>query len=113
MYIVWSWWCWWYGGVFGQRALIESYVLLAIPLTAFTEYILEKKLIYRASYLILIACFISLNLFQSWQFSVGVIHYDSMSRKAYWYSLFRTKVEDKFYLMLDSPDIEAAMKGDR
>jgi hypothetical protein len=113
MYIIWSWWCWWYGGGFGQRALIESYALLAIPLTAFTEYIFDKKLMIRASFLLLIVCFIGLNIFQSWQCSMGMIHYDAMTKKAYWDSYFRTKIGPGFYEKLDYPDIKTAMNGDR
>ncbi|HSO78155.1 MAG TPA: glycosyltransferase family 2 protein, partial [Bacteroidales bacterium] len=34
IYIIFSWWCWWYGGGFGQRAFIDSYALMAIPAAA-------------------------------------------------------------------------------
>jgi hypothetical protein len=30
IYIIFSWWCWWYGGGFGQRAFIDSYALMAV-----------------------------------------------------------------------------------
>ena len=36
-YIIFSWDIWWYGGGFGQRAMIPSYVLLGIPLAALLE----------------------------------------------------------------------------
>jgi hypothetical protein len=32
IFVIFSWWCWWYGGSFGQRAMIDIYPLLAIPL---------------------------------------------------------------------------------
>lgn len=113
LYIVWSWWCWWYGGGFGQRALIESYAILSIPIAAFTKYIFEKKLIFRISFLIIIACLISLNIFQTRQYYIGVIHWDAMNKKTYWDSYFRVKVRPGFYDMVDNPDYKAALKGDR
>jgi len=113
LYIIWSWWCWWYGGGFGQRALIESYAVLSIPLTAFTKYIFEKKLIFRISFLFIIACLISLNIFQTRQYYKGVIHWDAMNKKTYWDSYFRLKVRPGFYDMVENPDYKAALKGDR
>jgi len=113
LYVVWSWWCWWYGGGFGQRALIESYAILSIPLTAFVKFIFEKKLVSRISILVIIACLVSLNIFQTRQYYIGVIHWDAMNKETYWDSYFRTKVRPGFYDMVENPDYEAAMKGDR
>ena len=31
LYVFSSWWCWWFGGSFGYRSLVEFYVLLAFP----------------------------------------------------------------------------------
>ena len=112
-YIIWSWWCWWYGGGFGQRALIESYALLSVPFAAFTGFILERKLWLRIVFLFFIVSFTSLNIFQTRQYYIGVIHWDAMNKKAYWDSFFRTKVAPGFYDKVDNPDYQAAMKGDR
>jgi len=113
LYIIWSWWCWWYGGGFGQRALIESYALLAIPFAAFTEFVFKRKWILRVLFLFLLTCFISLNIFETRQYYIGVIHWDAMNKKAYWDSFFRVKVAPGFYDKVDNPDYQAAMKGDR
>lgn len=113
LYIVLSWWCWWYGGGFGHRAMIDSYAVLSIPLAAFITYIFEKKLMYRISFMVIIACFISLNIFQSWQYNIGIIHWDAMNKKTYWDSYFRVKMRQDFYQMVDNPDYKAALKGDR
>ena len=112
-YIVWSWWCWWYGGGFGQRVLIESYALMAFPFAAFTRLMLERKIIIRSLYLLLLTGFISLNIFQTWQYYKGVIHWDSMTRKAYWNIYFRTRPAPTMYEQIDPPDYSAALKGDR
>ena len=36
IYIVLSWWCWWYTG-FGNRAMIDSYAILSFPMAAFID----------------------------------------------------------------------------
>ena len=43
MYIMFSWWCWWYGGGFGMRPMVDSYGILAIPLAAFVAWVFERK----------------------------------------------------------------------
>lgn len=113
LYIIFSWWCWWYGGGFGQRALIESYALLSIPFAACAKFVFERKIILRVIFLFFISCFISLNIFETRQYYVGIIHWDAMNKKAYWDSFFRVKVAPGFYNKIDPPDYQAAMKGDR
>jgi hypothetical protein len=113
LYIIWSWWCWWYGGGFGQRALIESYAVLAFPFAAFAKFILERKIVLRVILLFFIAGFISLNIYQTRQYYVGIIHWDSMSKYNYWDTYFRRKVPPNFYNHLEEPDYQAALKGDR
>ncbi len=113
LYIVWSWWCWWYGGGFGQRALIESYAILAIPFAAFTNRMLEGKWLVKGVFLLMLAAFISLNLFQTRQYYKGVIHWDGMSKEAYWNTYFRTKPAPNLYEVIEPPDYGAALQGCR
>lgn len=113
MYILWSWWCWWYGGSFGQRALIESYALLSIPLAAATQYLMSGKTAIRSAFMSLVIILVTLNIFQTFQYSIGVIHWDSMTKKSYWDTYVRTKVSPAHYEQLDPPDYKAALKGDR
>ncbi len=113
MYILWSWWCWWYGGGFGQRALIESYVLLSVPFAAFVSFVIQKKTVWKTAFFSLLILFITLNVFQTFQYSKGIIHWDSMTKKAYWDTYIRTKTSPAHYEQLEAPDYQAAMKGDR
>ena len=43
VYIIFSWWSWWYGGSFGARPMIDSYGILAIPLAAMIEQMLGMR----------------------------------------------------------------------
>jgi len=112
-YIIWSWWCWWYGGGFGQRSLIESYALLSIPFAACVNYFLKKKLPARIVFAGLVVILISLNILQTYQFTKGIIHYDSMTKRSYWDTYVRFKISPAHYEQIAAPDYQAAMKGDR
>ena len=112
VYVVFSWWCWWYGGSFGQRVLIDIYPVLAIPLAVFFTRVesmkpLLKKVIYTVTLLLIL-----LNLFQTIQAKYNIIHYDSMTRKNYLEVFFTiTKKADR-EKYLQHPDYGKALRGE-
>lgn len=107
IYIIFSWWCWWYGGTFGQRSMIDSYAILSIPLAAFVRYVDEKRIINYIFYSIVLF-FIWLNIFQTYQYEFKCLHYDSMSSKLYFkqFGIMHRKVDFEEYL--DWADYDAA-----
>jgi hypothetical protein len=111
MYIVFSWWSWWYGGGFGQRALIESYTLLALPMTAFITWALEKKWFLYLPFYLLAGWFIFLNIFQTRQYYWGSIHWEGMTREAYWDSFLHYRPSEKFPELIRYPDVQKAKQG--
>jgi hypothetical protein len=113
-YVIFSWWCWWYGGSFGQRAMIDSYALLAIPLAATLEYLVTHKDKFFSKLLLfgVIPFFIWLNIFQSFQYEKGSLHYDAMTKELYLAQFGKYKRVDGFYDLTKSPDYDAARKGE-
>lgn len=110
IYVVYSWWCWWYGGSFGSRPMIDSYPLMAVSLAAFISWAsikLSGRIIIIA--LVILLCLHS--IFQTIQYHYGAIHFDSMTKKAYWNSFGRVRAKHPFWDYLQSPDIQGAMKG--
>lgn len=102
IYVIFSWWNWWYGGSMGCRPLIESMAIMALPLAAFTQQISYKKSIILKTFLsLLLIFFITLNMFQSYQLSKNVIHWDKMTRAHYFHTFFKLNKteEDDSYLM--------------
>jgi len=113
IYVVLSWWAWWYGGSFGLRAFIDSYALLIFPLAALLSYFYEgKKKISQLIVLVLSIVFIAHGIFQTQQYYHGSIHWDSMSKAAYWNSFGRLRPTEKFNSLLIAPDYEKAKKGE-
>ena len=116
IYIIFSWWCWWYGGGFGARPMIDSYGLLAIPMAAFFQVLVDRKKWVKGSATVVIGLFMCLNIFQSLQKRNNVIHWDSMTKSAYWDVFMVLEIDDdarrkRFEKTLSAPDYDKAKKG--
>ncbi|MDX9695651.1 MAG: hypothetical protein RBT49_07645 [Bacteroidales bacterium] len=111
IFIIFSWWSWWYGGGFGARPLIESYVFLSIPLAVFIDFIFKqiKPVKYIAG--VLIIMMLCLNLFQTWQYRRTIIHWDSMTKEAYCAVFGKQHFPENYSKLIKSPDYENAIKG--
>jgi hypothetical protein len=108
VHITFSWWCWWYGGTFGQRSMVEAYAMLAIPLAATIRYVLQGHVLLRWAAALLVVGGIWLNIFQTYQFEAGSLHHDAMTRRLYFKQFGRMEQVEGFHDMLDHPDYEKA-----
>jgi hypothetical protein len=114
-YVISCWWCWWYGGSFGNRGFIDFYPLLALGMGALLTQVAArqwKKALQRIA-LSMVGLFMVLNLFQTFQYTRGIIHYDSMTASAYFHAFGRDRVGKEFKQYLEAPDYEAAKRGQR
>jgi len=91
IYIVLSWYCWWYGGGFGQRSFIPIFALLAFPLAA----VMERLSKFPKAALLLLSLLAGLNVFQSFQYQRQIIHMDAMTWNAYKFVFGKWKLSDK------------------
>ena len=112
VYIVSSWWCWWYGGCYGQRAMIESFAFLAIPLTAFFDKITSKYSWKHISIWILMLFILTTSVIQTLQYRYTIIHWDSMTKEAYWKVFLKVKKPKDIKKYLEEPNYEKRMKGE-
>ncbi|MBD78705.1 MAG: hypothetical protein CL840_07285 [Crocinitomicaceae bacterium] len=86
LYVLYSWWNWWYGGSFSQRVLIEYYpVILAliVPWLHQLDNKAIKKLVLTYSVICLIWC-----QFQTYQYRYYIIHWEDMTAQTYFDNLF-------------------------
>jgi hypothetical protein len=111
VYILSSWWCWWYGGGFGQRSMIDTFSVLALGLAGLID-VGRQKWRYASPTLIVMAfLMIGLYQFQNYQYRRGLIHYEHMTRKAYWAIFLKLTPPPNYYeTMLLPPDHEKARK---
>jgi hypothetical protein len=113
LYVIFSWWNWWYGGSLGQRAIIDSYAILSLPLAAFVSYILNTSVLIRTVSLGVALFFIWLNIFQTYQYINGSLHYSAMTSKLYFKQFGKMDKVDSFDKLLVYPNDLEARKGNR
>ncbi len=111
LYVVSSWWCWWYGGSLGQRELIDIYPVMALPLAAMLQWIISKKAVLRYLMGLLLLITVALGAFYNVQYYYGSIHWDSMTRQAYFNSFGRVHPSPSFYKLIKTPDYRDALLG--
>lgn len=98
LWVVTSWTVWWNGPSFGQRYLIASYPVLAIPMGYC--FINLWKSYYKYVLMILAPVFVSLNLFQSWQMANGILPTPRMTKDGYLAAFGKTEIPEGLEKML-------------
>ncbi len=112
LWIVSSWWLWWYGGSYGMRALIESYAVMALPLAAFIAWVTENRsILVKAAVAVLALVFVTHNFFQITQYHTGAIDAIKMTREAYFASFLKRNPNTRQQRLLVYPDYKAAEYG--
>lgn len=110
-YIISSWWDWWYGGGFGNRPYIDSYSIYAFGLATFLTWIFKQKIWLKTSGIALLFLLCIIGSYHHARYYYGSIHWDSMTKEAYFDSLFRLRPTQTFYSKIRPPDYEAARRG--
>ncbi len=113
IYLAFSWWCWWYGGSFGQRCMVDFYGILAIPMAQSIHTFKNKSHALRPALIAFLLLLIPYNLFQTYQYTKAIIHWDSMTKEAYWAVFGSTERPLKYEKMLVTPDYEEAKKENK
>lgn len=81
VYILSSWHCWWYGGGFGTRVMIEYYVLWMIPMAYLIQSSAKKIRFASISVLTILVLYCQ---FQTFQYRYNLIYWDGISKEEYW-----------------------------
>jgi hypothetical protein len=95
------WWNWFFGGSFGARGFTQHIAFLSLPLAATCDFFLNtifiRKILHllKALFFVFIFSGICLNVGQSYQYVQKYIHYDAMTKKAYWYIFGRYYLDEK------------------
>ncbi|MCF6365175.1 MAG: hypothetical protein L3J35_03140 [Bacteroidales bacterium] len=110
IYILSSWWSWWFGGSFGQRSMVDMYGLTAIPLAALLTQVKKNKIINIITITILFTL-TAFNQFQIQQYRKGAIHFWWMSKEAYWENFLHLNATCKYWKIAQRPDYDKARKG--
>lgn len=111
VYVTFSWWCWWYGGGFGARTLIDAYPLLALPMGAALYMIARLNMWIKPVAIASLILLAGLSVFQTHQYKNGLIHHDGNTWKSYKYAFLKKKHPPGWWDFLYEPDYDKAVKG--
>jgi len=104
LYIVLSWYGWWYGGCFGNRALVPALTLAAFPVA----YLFNNPRVMKLPLVLIAAFIVFLNVFQTFQYQQKVMHMDAMTWRSYVFIIGKWKLSDEekkhMETLLDHPD---------
>ncbi len=93
VYVVYSWWMWYYPGAFSSRPMVDILPVLSLPLAALVSVVRKKKMVLKGTVYSVFAVLIILNLFQTYQYSIGVIR-ENTNKEYYWRVFGRIKATD-------------------
>lgn len=104
LYLISSWDCWWYGGSFSQRAIIQSYPLLMFPFAEFVLYV-SKNRIRTIVFTGFIFFCTWLNLLMTYQaVFTDVMESDSMTKAYFWRIFGKTSLGPYDKKLLDTDE---------
>lgn len=104
VYVVFSWWQWYYGGSFGCRVMVESLVVLAVPLGALINWAQQQAIVVKTLLGAMIIAGVFLNLFQTVQYGKGIIHWQKMNKDYYWRVFGRMQVTNEDKMLLEQTE---------
>lgn len=114
LYIAFSWWNWWYGGSFGQRVLIDSYAIFALPLAAFVRFVInDTRKPLQVSLAFVAILLVGINLFQTYQYERQSLHYSAMTSALYFKQFGKLDKVEGFDQLLEYPNDTDARNGIR
>ena len=112
IYVLSSWWSWWYGGGFGLRAFIAMYPLLAFPMAMLLHELRSRTR--KKTFVVVTAAMLILTLyqvFQTRQFVTQAIHYSGTTARSYFENFLKFRPTPASWKMLELPDYNLARLG--
>ncbi|MDG1330831.1 MAG: hypothetical protein P8P74_00765 [Crocinitomicaceae bacterium] len=111
LYVLASWWCWWYVG-FGNRAFINAYPILAIPLAAFVHFIVSRGIVVHFVFKAVVILGLIVSAYQTYQYHVVYIHWSDMTEKAYWDSFLNLEPSQLYHTYMEPVVIDRRQNGE-
>jgi hypothetical protein len=107
-FVLMSYHMWWFASCFGNRALVQSYAALALPLAAFSVYAFRGRWLKITLFSAIFVFLTALNLFQHWQYRVGLLPTDNITRNFYWRVFGETRPDRSLRKYID---LKAYLRG--
>lgn len=95
IYITFSWHNWFYGWGYSCRALMQTIPVLALPLGLLINQISKVREAFKVLLFEFVLLLISLNIFQNWQYTHGILHGTDMNFKYYRNVFLKTSINEE------------------
>lgn len=95
LFIVSSWSCWWYAQCYSQRAMIQSYPVIALLLGFVLLWMSKWSQTKRITGAIVIVLLSALTVFQSWQYDNYILDGSRITKDFYFAVFGKTKIEEE------------------
>ncbi len=108
VYVIYSWWCWFYMGSYGSRPMTEAHTLLCFPLAYSVEWLWAswlRRLIVGA----VIAFCSWLVMFQTYQGSLGFFNSELSNWHFNIVSMGKTSISDEDFVVLDTKEFQPSL----
>ena len=109
-YVLSSWWCWWYGGSLGYRAIVDFYGIWVIPIAFLAHYAKAPGRIF-----IFIAVGLFIWVYQTYEFQKkrGILHFDYISYGMWKTTFMKTdsRYNFAFYSDIDTVPVTSVQIG--
>lgn len=109
VYIMASWWCWYYGGSLGMRPLIDIYGLLIIPMIIMFHMV---NVVLRTFLLVLLAFMIKFNLVLNYQLMHAILHYADMDKSRFKTIFMQTGRRFEWIFHMTQPSFDESKYSD-
>ena len=90
--------------------MVETYPFMAIGLAGFVQFTLKQRWYAKLPLAGVLVFTIVLNLNQFTQYTLGMLHWDSMTKASYWSIFMKATPPDNFQELIEAPDYKQAMK---
>ena len=113
IYVVFSWWCWYYGDSFSIRPMIDIYPLLAVFLAAFLRWFMARSNFTFAAVIIIAMALIGNNLLQTRQYERAQLSGSKMTKEAFDLLFLNPNAPSVMALtgLWEAPDLKRLMEG--
>lgn len=101
VYIIYSWWAFWYFNGFGSRPMIDIYPLLAIPIASFFTFCNRNIVAKWLTIIFVLACTYQ-NFVHTYLYSKGKYWAEIGTSAFYFSTLFKTDLTQKDLILLDT-----------
>jgi len=102
-YVLSSWYQWYFGCSYGQRAFIDYYPVFALMIALLFKFSNKKASI---MYVLLALILIPINIIQTYQYKEYILHWINMDKEKYWDVFLKTDKKYSGLVWKEIPDLE-------